>query len=631
MAGRETNEEEPLYIGIDLSTQQLKIITCFENLSIHSKYSVNFEHFKTEYPNLQNGTITDELGMTVTPIFLLIDSIQYLFDLMKLDNFPFCRVKSIGGSCQQHGTVFYTSEIDNLLSNLNNELSTSIKWSDYLKNGFSFKNASNWQDKSTFNEVEDFEHALGDKFKLCEITGSKAHYRFSGLQIRKRCKIGNADWVNTDKINLISSFLMTLLTGKFQGIENSEACGMNLFDIERNDWNDELLSLILLKNCKIDNVSKTEELKAATKAREMFGNVLSSDDYSLVSKLLVRKYGFPSNCKVRPITGDNMGTIMSLPLKSNDILISLGTSTTVLLLTEKYSPSINYHLFKHPVKSNLYMGMLCYCNGALAREKIKDSVNSKYGINNGKWDKFNEILEDDSLDKSVENDIGIYFPNGEIIPNVKACTKRFHFDESGKIHEYKEESEQDVEKDVKLIIESQALSCRLRVCPLLTYEKDNDVNYTGKVKELKGISEKILKSEKITIDKVDYSITELLKRPNNVYYVGGGSQNESIVKKYNRVMAPLQMGYQVKISDACALGGSFRAAWGSEQESGDFSEWLGGKFDEHWGELRGVPRPEPETEPEPECAVSGCGAQGQFLAGKTVLLSVAEGKCDIGE
>lgn len=555
-----------LYLGFDLSTQQLKIVSCHEDLSFHSKFSINFDEFNEKYDINKGVKSNNKTGEVITPVLLFIDAIQILFDRMKDENFPFDRVKSISGSCQQHGTVYYTSKAEELFSNID---SNSNQWSDSLKNAFSFNYASNWQDRSTIEEAKDFENSVGGAKQLAFITGSKAHYRFSGLQFRKRAKENSSNWNNTKYLGLISSLLDTFLTGKLRGIEIGEACGTNLFDIKKNDWNDELLSLLVMKNSKIDGVTKEEELKGAKMARDMLcGSVVRPDEKANIASYLVNRYKFNKNCIIWPITGDNLATIMSLPLQRDDLLISMGTSTTVLLLTEKYLPSVNYHLFKHPVCTKLFMGMLCYCNGALAREKIRNEVNEKYNCDDIKsWDKFNSILDSNNVGN---NKIGIYFPLGEIIPNVKPCTRNFELIDNKVIELQRKDI--SIEDDVSMIIESQALSCRLRVCPMLS----NDFNIKNNTKNTK-LQDVV--GDLINVDCVPYKIEEFNKRPNNVYYVGGSSKNETIVKKFNDILGCEGEGYRVEIGDACALGGCFRAIWGNTCEGIMFEEWIQSKFD----------------------------------------------------
>ena len=563
-----------LYLGFDLSTQQLKIVSSYEDLSFHSKYSIDFDEFSGKYGTTKGVITNSETGEVVTPVCLFIEAFQTLLDRMKNDGFPFNKVKSISGSCQQHGTVYFNKNYESLLENLS---SNSNNWCDDLCNGFSFDTASNWQDRSTGEEIKAFESALGNATELCKVTGSKAHYRFSGLQIRRRAKENSTNWKNTNKIGLISSFLDSLLIGKLRGIEIGEACGTNLFDIQKNDWNNELLSLLLMKNVKVDeNVTMDEQSKASELARQMIGEVVKPDNKGFISDYLIKRYGFNSDCVIWPITGDNLATIMSLPLNKDDLLVSMGTSTTVLLLTEKYVPSINYHLFKHPVCSNIYMGMLCYCNGALAREQIRNEINNKCETDG--WDKFNAVLINQYENKhnhESDNKIGIYFPLGEIIPNAKSCKRRFKY-LNGELIELNK-GEYSIEEETLLIIESQALSCRLRVCPMLSEKYKGDEQneiIEESIKQLKSIV-----GDELIVDNVSYSIEEFIKRPNNVYYVGGSSKNQSITKIYNEILSPSNKGYRVEIGDACALGGCYRAIWGSTEKELGFEEWITKKFD----------------------------------------------------
>lgn len=559
-----------LYLGFDLSTQQLKIVSTHEDLSFHSKYAIDLDEFSKEFGTTKGVLGNAETGEVVSPVKMFIKAIQTLLDRMKKEHFPFERVKSVSGSCQQHGTVFYSSEIAGLLGGLSGE---SDSWDCDLSSGFSFANASNWQDRSTGNEILDFEKALGGANELCHVTGSRAHYRFSGLQMRRRAKENSPEWKKTQHIGLISSFLDSFLTGRLRGIEVGEACGTNLFDIEKDDWNDELLSLVVVQNSKVDGVSKEKEVESSRTVRGYLGDVVRPGDCQPIARYLVERYNFNKECAIWPITGDNLATIMSLPLRKDDLLISMGTSTTVLLLTEKYIPSVNYHMFKHPVCPNLYMGMLCYCNGSLAREQIRDEINRKY--NTTGWDQFDEILDGEYLQgctaKGDVCKVGLFFPLGEIIPNAKAGKHVFQYDGESTTKELGAE-EVSIEEESLLIVESQALSNRLRVCPLLS-DSDADTISDAVVKRSLGEIEAIA-GERVDVDSVYYDAAEFVKRPNSVYYVGGTSKNKSILRVYNDILGPRNNGFRVEIGDACALGGCFRAIWGSTGGDVGFEEWI---------------------------------------------------------
>lgn len=150
-----------------------------------------------------------------------------------------------------------------------------------------------------------------------------------------------------------------------------------------------------------------------------------------------------------PFTGDNSATLVSMNLSEGDCVISLGTSDTVLVYLKKGTaePTTESHLMAHPTDAEGFMGMLCYKNGSLAREFIRD----KYA--NGNWDDFNKILNDK---KAMECDkIGFYYWMQEIIPFAKGI---YRFENSTPVEEF-----QDKSINVKAIVESQFMSMRIRL------------------------------------------------------------------------------------------------------------------------------------------------------------------------
>ena len=571
-----------LYLGFDLSTQQLKIVACQEDLSFHSKFTLTFDdHYKSQF-NINKGVITnEETGEIVTPVAVFISAFQQLLDEMKEANFPFYRVKSISGSAQQHGTVYYTSSLEHLLQSLS---PISDIWYNDLADAFSYPTASNWQDRSTSIELDAFHAALGSADELCHRTGSKAHFRFSGPQMRRRARIGGKQWQNTARMGLISGLVDTLLTGIPRGVEMGEACGTNLMDIQTGDWDDELLSLVILQNAKVDGVTMEQQQHAASRVKSMLGDVVKPNESASIAPYLIQRYGFSEDCQVWPITGDNLATIMALPLGRDDLLISMGTSTTVLLLTEKYAPSVNYHVFRHPVCDGVYMGMLCYCNGALAREQVRDAINEKYNTQAQGWDKFDEVLNEQYAKElstlNTAERVGIYFPLGEIIPNAKPSKRRWEYSSSKGLVELSED-EVSIEEEAKLIIESQALSCRLRVCPMLSDPASESEAQTTNAETNGNLSLETIVGDTVTVDNVPYPVTQFMKRPQSVYYVGGSSSNKSITRVFNDVLGAKCGGYGVEIGDACALGGCFRAIWGSTTMTTEegYEAWIQRKFD----------------------------------------------------
>lgn len=161
----------------------------------------------------------------------------------------------------------------------------------------------NWQDASTTSECAAFEAAVGGAEELARITGSSSHTRFSGPQIMRFRSSDPSGWAATGHIGLVSSALTTLLTQAHQGIDESDACGMNLWDLStpQRGWNETLLAT---------TAGSADE---AARLAKMLGPV-ESDAGRVVGNIgawFVERYGFSKDCIVCPGTGDNPATFLS--------------------------------------------------------------------------------------------------------------------------------------------------------------------------------------------------------------------------------------------------------------------------------------------------------------------------------
>lgn len=316
---------------------------------------------------------------------------------------------------------------------------------------------------------------------------------------------------------------------------------MDLWDIKAGKWNDKLLALAAGK-------SSAEDLK------EKLGHVPEDGgaSFGTIGNYFVEKYGFPSDCSIIPFTGDNPSTILSLPLRASDAMVSLGTSTTFLMSTPEYIPDPSYHFMNHPTTAGLYMFMLCYKNGGLARERVRDQVN---GSNKSRsWDSFDKTaLSTPPLAQKSDSDamrMGLYFPRHEIVPNVKAGQWRYEY--SPAQNQLEEISNDFDSADARNIVESQMLSLRLRSSALVAPHK----NAQGE---------------------------ELPAQPRRVYLVGGGSANPAIARICGDVLGGVDGIYRLDIGgNACALGSAYKAVWGCERrdEKETFEELIGERWNE---------------------------------------------------
>lgn len=539
--------EDKYYLGFDLSTQQLKCLAINQDLKIVHSETVEFDkdlpHFGTHKGVYIKGDRIE------SPVAMWLEALDLVLTKYQGAKFPLNKVVAMSGSCQQHGCVFWSKEGGELLKNgVADGVATSLVEQLSLK-GFARSTAPNWQDHSTGIQCNQMEDAVKGPVEMSNITGSRAHFRFSGPQILKIAQEEPEAYEDTDTISLVSNFLSSVLCGKLIALEEADACGMNLYDIKERKLHTDLLKLI-------DDSANNNKDKCVKE--KLVGEPMKCEEKPInlgyIGKYFINKYGFQENCSIFPFTGDNLATICSLPLQNNDILVSLGTSTTVLLVTDQYHPSPNYHLFIHPTIPNAYMGMICYCNGSLAREKVRDEINMDGSLD---WDKFNEAVLDEQLDTSDE--LGIYFPLGEIVPSVPAVTKRAIFNkETGDI-DHEVEKFADARHDAKNIVESQALSCRVRISPLLAEvtTKSTTSNTTASV----------------SFDHdIDVSLnTYLNKRPKRAFFVGGASKNDAIVKKFAQVLGATDGNYRLDTPNSCALGGCYKALWSDLHDQNETS------------------------------------------------------------
>jgi xylulokinase len=526
----------PLYLGFDLSTQQLKAIVVSSDLKTVADVKVDFDgDFGAKYGIHKGVHVREETGEVYAPVALWYESLNLVLDrLAAAMPVPMSRIKGVSGSGQQHGSVWWNAAAEELLKGLDADKPLV----DQLSGALSREWAPNWQDQSTQRECDAFDEALGGRQDLAQSTGSGAHHRFTGTQIMRIKRVEPEVYAKTERISLVSSWLASVLMGAIAPLDISDACGMNLWDIPNQQYNEKLLALVAGSQ---DGVADL---------RKKLGEVRMDGGGSMgpVSPYFVSRYGFSPDCQIVPFTGDNPATILALPLRPLDAIVSLGTSTTFLMNTPKYLPDESYHFFNHPCDAGHYMFMLCYKNGGLAREKVRDQLPKPEGGETG-WENFNKaVLETPPLDIAAKGDkakLGLYFYLRETVPNIRAGTWRFNCNPDG--GDLQVTDGWAKEKDARLIVESQALSMRLRSQNLVLSPRDG-----------------------------------LPAQPRRIYLVGGGSLNPAIARVIGDVLGGVDGVYKLDVGgNACALGGAYKAIWGIERHDGEtFAELIGKRWTE---------------------------------------------------
>ena len=460
------------FLGLDCSTQSLTgIIT--DSTSIIYKGIINFDKELPHY-NTTNGVIIldDEKVVHSSPI-MWVEALELLLDKIQ-NHISIKNIKAISGSGQQHGTVYLNNKFERALKALNPK-ETII---NQLIGCFSRETSPIWMDSSTSRQCEEIRNTLGGLKETIKITGSNTFERFSGPQIRKFYQENPEGYSLTSIIHLVSSFMASILLGESAPIDHGDGAGMNLMNIKTKQWDKRALNATA--------PYLIQKLPPLTDSYEIIGKI---------SPYFIKKHGLNPNTLLIAWSGDNPNSLIGVGLiDKGKVAISLGTSDTYFGYMKNLHLDLNGegHVFGAPTGD--YMSLICYKNGSLAREKIKEEFNLD-------WDKFSEILRKTSPGNNGKIMLPYFFP--EIVPLVlEPKVYRFGLDED------------DVEGNVRAIIEAQFLSMRLHS---------------------EWISEK----------------------PKEIYATGGASANINILQVAADIFqTPIR---QFDITDSAALGAALRS------------------------------------------------------------------------
>ncbi|GAB6019340.1 hypothetical protein CHUAL_000932 [Chamberlinius hualienensis] len=416
-------ERSKSYIGFDLSTQQIKAIVINDDLEVTHEANVAFD---TELPEFrtQGGFCTDEDKLTVTaPTLMWVKAIDLILEKLKVNGVDFGNIAALSGAGQQHGSVYWKKGASDVLEKLNPDKFLHLQ----IQGCFSIRDSPIWRDSSTTKECSILEEIVGGPQKLSEITGSRAYERFTGPQIAKIFKNKFEAYSNTERISLVSSFFASLFLGKYAAIDESDGSGMNLLDITTKEWSE-----LCLQAC-------------GTNLREKLGPVVpSATRLGPVAPYYVERYGFSPECEVIAFTGDNPASLAGMRLRPGDVAISLGTSDTLFLWLDEVKPGLEGHIFCNPVDKDAYIGLLCFKNGSLTRERIRDSCAD------GSWSIFQQLLE--GTPQGNYGNLGMYYDIQEITPSINGDHR---FLKMQKVSRFSNEVE------VRALIEGQFLAKRV--------------------------------------------------------------------------------------------------------------------------------------------------------------------------
>jgi len=356
---------KPFFLGLDLSTQSLTAVV----IEPESRFITQFsKHFDQDYPRYgTRGGVPptdDPLQAGVDPL-MWVEALDDMLRRLQAEGLT-RRIACMAVSAQQHGTVYLDQAAAARISGLKHSTALPAGLSGIFSRSF----CPIWMDLSTTPECREIAEALGGDSAVARLTGSAATERFSGPQIRKFWKEDPGAYGRTAHIALISSFMTSLLIGRLAPVDAGDGFGTNLADVRRGVWSDAALNA------------------AAPGLKNRLPHLITRDErIGPVSPYLVERFGFRPETEVVVGSGDNPSSLAGLGMLGVPELraVSLGTSDTYF----GYMPDLSGvehaegHIFG--AADGRYMFLVCFKNGSLARERVKDS----FGLT---WNEFSRIL-----------------------------------------------------------------------------------------------------------------------------------------------------------------------------------------------------------------------------------------------
>ena len=357
-----------LYLGLDSSTQGVTaIVVAIDGQERHVVFqsSFNFDDALPDY-GTEHGVLPrrDPHVATSSPS-MWAEALDLAMRNVAASGLDLGQLAAISGSAQQHGSVYLNSSWLSTVRTLNPRRTLV----EQIRGVFTRDESPIWMDSSTGEECAEITAGVGGEQALAQRTGSRAFERFTGPQIRRFFKQSPERYQATTRIHLVSSFLASLLSGEDAPIDPGDGSGMNLMDLASCDWWPDAV-----------DATAPELLDRLPRI------VPSSTVVGTLSPYWRERYGLPA-AKVVAWSGDNPCSLIGTGLvREGRVAVSLGTSDTVfgLMREPRVDATGTGHVFGAPTGD--YMGLTCFQNGSLARERVRDDLRLD-------WKKFSQALD----------------------------------------------------------------------------------------------------------------------------------------------------------------------------------------------------------------------------------------------
>lgn len=342
------------YLGLDSSTQSLSaLVIDTDTGQVVLNQSLNFGKDLPEFNSPSGFLEHSDANLKHSNPLMWVAALDRLLSDVKKSGFDWSTIAGISGAGQQHGSVYLKTPIGEAAA-----WATGASLAEQVRPLLSRMTSPIWMDSSTNAECREIASAVGGDPRVVEISGSRAIERFTGPQIRKFWKQEPQAYEATREIQLVSSFMASLLTKSSAPIDFGDGAGMNLLDLKTLAWSKPLL-----------------DATAPGLDKKLAPPVASSTRVGAIADYFVDKYGFAAGTPVVAFTGDNPSSLVGMgATEPGTAVVSMGTSDTVFaaMSTPRTDPNGFGHVFGNPAGG--FMCLICFANGSLAREKVATKV-----------------------------------------------------------------------------------------------------------------------------------------------------------------------------------------------------------------------------------------------------------------
>ncbi|EDW77682.1 uncharacterized protein Dwil_GK24427 [Drosophila willistoni] len=377
------------YLGIDLGEQYFSAVVLDAKMQVKFSARVNYDTDLPEY-NTQRGIIQ---GSSIDEFFanpvMWVKALDILLNCLSTQGADLHSIAAIGGSAQQHGSVFWSDLGFRRLCGINPILRLHEQLTDTC---FELNPTPVGADNSATRECFQMQKDVGGQNEMKSITGSKAYPSFVGPQIRKVFETCTEHYERTVRISLVTSFLSSLLIGSMGSIEFTDACGTSLLDLHSKTWSEKCLNAC-----------------APNLAQRLMKPIASNRLQGRIADYYVKRWNFRPDCMILSSITNTASAVVGLRFnKETDVVLSLGPIDKLIMHVENHPKQEEGHLLCDPINPNESFSLICFRNGSRVRDAICEQVAQ------GSWSTFSEMLKKTPMGNY--GNVGLYFPVKETDP-----------------------------------------------------------------------------------------------------------------------------------------------------------------------------------------------------------------------